>query len=352
MDTIKISLLIVGSIIGAGFASGKEIYQYFAKFGSVCFILLPILFLVLFFSILLLLKLGQKLKINYINELNGKLFKNKNTINIFTFLTFLILSAAMFSGIYNLFLIYFNFLNKYFLIFLCVILTYFLSFVNIKTFSLISNIIVPIIIVLMCINCGSIVLNLDCFTIQPSFSFIAIILPFLYAFQNVFLSSFVIVKSAKTLSKSSCFFVSLISSTILTLLLLLGCLALLKCPMPYSSLPFVETANSLGKTFGIFYGVVMFFAVITTYITTLTTLQEFFGGKKFYNKKIFMIILVCVLGLFDFKVFVKNLYPIIGIIGFLYLAACKSLLNKTSAEDRQNFYTPKTKYTAPKKQSS
>lgn len=34
VETLKILFVIIGTIIGAGFASGKEIYLFFAKYGG------------------------------------------------------------------------------------------------------------------------------------------------------------------------------------------------------------------------------------------------------------------------------------------------------------------------------
>ena len=56
MKQFKIVLLIIGTIIGAGFVSGKEISSFFSIFGYYSFIfILPIFFLLYYFINKLLL---------------------------------------------------------------------------------------------------------------------------------------------------------------------------------------------------------------------------------------------------------------------------------------------------------
>lgn len=341
MNIIKVSFLIIGTIIGAGFASGKEIYEYFVVYGNNCLFTLPILFISFFICIFLLLKIGQKTKIKYIDELNGKLFNNKRIINIFTFFTFLILNSAMFSGFLNIIKIYFPNFNTIFAIFICILFTILLSNINLKLFTYLSFIIVPFMIILMIINDCKI-LQLTSNISKSMLSIISILMPVLYVFQNVFLSSFVIVKSAKDLSNRQCVLTAILTSSVICFLIGLSCIALLKSDYGMSEIPFAESALSINSTFGYIYGLVLVCAIITTCISTLTTFKEFFNGKKFYENQFVMISLIVILGLFDFSFIVAYLYPIIGCIGFVYIVFCYRYLHNEKYKRRYQV-SPKLK---------
>ena len=75
-------MLIVGTIVGAGFASGQEIVVFFAQYGFVSLIFGIPVFLFLFFGVKEFLSFGNK---NYCVD-----FKNKKFFNIFEGISFLI----------------------------------------------------------------------------------------------------------------------------------------------------------------------------------------------------------------------------------------------------------------------
>ena len=62
MRLIKISFVIIGAKIGAGFASGKEIFEYFAKYGvySLFFVIPMFVFFLLVHFYLLKIWLKKK----------------------------------------------------------------------------------------------------------------------------------------------------------------------------------------------------------------------------------------------------------------------------------------------------
>ena len=64
--------LIVGSIIGAGFASGRELSLFFAEFGYSSLYFLPIVFVLFYYSFKLFLTVGSEHKYTNIFELNKK----------------------------------------------------------------------------------------------------------------------------------------------------------------------------------------------------------------------------------------------------------------------------------------
>ena len=75
MRQIKLILLIIGTIIGAGFVSGKDIAIFFSNYGYFSLIFIFPMFFLLYFIIFKLLIIGSKNKINNASDLNIVIFK-------------------------------------------------------------------------------------------------------------------------------------------------------------------------------------------------------------------------------------------------------------------------------------
>ena len=121
---LGISMSVAGGIIGVGFASGREIVSFFARFGLVsllyCF-LSGMAFFVLSYIILLINHENKKRK-NMKNIVKNVHIINKNSnkfafFDIFLFLSQIMICGAMFAGLYVLLNdLYFPHIHLYFLI--------------------------------------------------------------------------------------------------------------------------------------------------------------------------------------------------------------------------------------------
>jgi uncharacterized membrane protein YkvI len=38
VSTLKVAATYIGTVVGAGFATGQELLQFFSKFGSICYL--------------------------------------------------------------------------------------------------------------------------------------------------------------------------------------------------------------------------------------------------------------------------------------------------------------------------
>jgi len=328
MKIFKTTAFIIGSIIGAGFASGKEIFEYFAKYG-ICslFFVIPLFFFMYFFFFFFL-RFGKKIEDTQLKTTNQALCKNWklfnktfNPFNLILFFTFLILSSAMFSGLVALFETYFPNGSKFIYFLIAIIITIFLLSCSFKVFEKISNIIVPLIIICIILNVicslssGNFVTNFGITNILP--------LPFLslaYASQNAFFASFVITKLGKNLNINESKKVSFFVAGIICLLIILGILCFLFNPkLAYSEMPFAEVAIAINPIFSVIYAIILFGSIITTYATSITSLKEYFKSKKKYSNTILMLMFVVLLSLLDFGKIIGYLYPLIGAFGILYL---------------------------------
>lgn len=326
MSTIKSSFIIIGAIIGAGFASGKEIYEYFAKFGvASLFFVLP-LFFCFYYFINILLKLGQKQKNIHIAKINTNLlptYKNFSIFNVFMFITFLILCSAMASAMVALFKTYFPNISIFFIYFVILIISILLANMSLNKMSEIALFLIPVIILSIVICC---IFSISTKGIFLEFNNTIFLAPMTvgYSAQNIFLSSLTIIEIGKISKKEQNKKIALTVSTILSGLVMVCILCFITNPsLGKFDLPFVEIAKSIAPSFSILFGFVMFFSVLTTYVSSLTSLHSYFDGKKKYNKPHMMYVLIVVLSLLNFGAIIEYLYPVIGIFGVIYIFHCR-----------------------------
>lgn len=327
MKVLKTSFVIIGAVIGAGFASGKEIFEYFAKYGIWSLLFVIPLFFCMYFFFYTYLNFGSKQKDFNLKESNKylcksiKIFnKNINFFDICLFLTFLIHTSAMFSGLIALFSTYlpsgYNFI--YFLISL--IITLILLKTSFKSFKLLSNLVVPLIIICLILN---VICSFNSGTFSTSFGITNVLpLPFLtivYASQNTFFSSFIIIKLGKDLTKKEQHLTSILTAVILSILIIFGILCFMFNPkLAYSEMPFAEVAIAINPIFSFVFAIILLGSIITTHATCLTSLKEYFKGEKKYNNTFLMLVLVILLSMLNFGKIVKYLYPLIGAFGIVY----------------------------------
>lgn len=326
MRVIKISAIIVGTIIGAGFASGKEIFEYFAKYGAKSIIFVIPLFFLLYCFIFSNLKYGNTygnlsfLERNKILGNYNKFSKKIDYFNIMLFITFLIYSSAMFSALNSLLQTYFDSLNKTVTVLLSIFVTFVLYKLSNNAFAIVSNFVVPLVIICVLITSiysfknGNFVSNFGINNVSP-----LVLLIVSYASQNIFFASFIIINFGKELSVQEQKKVSFLVSLIISILILIGIFCFLFNPnLVLSQLPFIQIAININPIFSIVFGIVLLFSILTTYSSSLKSLNEYFNGSKIYNKKIVMFILIILLGLCNFENIINYFYPIVGMFGIIY----------------------------------
>lgn len=327
MKVLKASAVIIGAIIGAGFASGKEIFEYFAKYGIVSLLFVVPLFFCFAFFINTYLKFGEKMQNLHLKQCTNLICKHKkifglnlNLCDIGLFLTFLVLCSAMFSALVSLLATYLPSGHKWLYFLIALVITIILSKTSFKNFNLLSNLVVPLIVVCIILNVicsfnsGSFTTNFGIKNILP--------LPLLslaYVSQNTFFSSFVIIKIGGNLSPKQRRQTSILTSFVLCILLTLGILCFLFNPrLAYCQMPFAEVAIAINPIFSVVFALILFGSIITTHATCLTSLKEYFKGEKKYNKTPLMLALIVLLSLFNFGTIVEYLYPLIGAFGLIY----------------------------------
>ena len=150
-NSIKAIFVIIGTIIGAGFASGQEIYSFFNIYQENGILGILISSFLIGISIYIILKKSSELKVNSYNELLEKSAISKNIkiilkfiINLFLLISFYIMVAgfgAYFKQEFNIP----NILTAIIILIIC----YITFMKNIEGIAKVNTIIIPVLIIIV-----------------------------------------------------------------------------------------------------------------------------------------------------------------------------------------------------------
>lgn len=358
-NTIKIVFVIIATLVGAGFASGKEIYSFFfiyQKFGilGIC-ISSTVISLVIHkvFKICLNSNVNTyKEFCEYIgNSLKNKLL-NKHTkktnipevlnyiVNIFLIITFYIMISGFSSFLQQEFCI-----NKIVGSLIIICLCYFVFLKNINGLIKISNFLIPILIVFFIYISmkNNILLNTskssntlfllstaDIFatqinSISTAYStnitpYIAIFKSILYSCYNCIILIPVLIPLKNFIGNRKNSFVCSIVTCILLIILSFAIYNLLlqgNSQIFGLEMPIIEIVKKYGSLYQYSYIIMIGISIFTTAISAgCGFLNNCSKNKKSFNKNLSI---MCFLGIFlsqiSFSLLVNLLYPILGIIG-------------------------------------
>ena len=317
-------MLIIGTIIAAGFCSGKEIETYFASYGFFSLFFIPLLFVLYYYIFKLFLSFGKKERFQNIYDLNKKIFvRGAKCSNVLLFFIYLIFTSAMFAGIREIGQNFSNFTSIIFLL-----LAFVIAFVVLlKPFDVlkkINSIFIPFLAAIMMILCVVAMFSFSKgnLAFQVEHGYLMFFNPVIYACQGLAVAYFILVKAGENLTdkqiKLSAFLSSflLCSMQILVIVVLNFMPELANNPMPLLTLAF--------KTYfplGIVYLFVLFVAILTTLFATSRSLAEITNTKiKNARLSAFLSLLFAfILSFFGFDKIIEYLYPVIGLIGFCIL---------------------------------
>lgn len=328
---IKQSLLVgavmFGSIVGAGFASGKEVWFYFAQFGWVCFPLIALAGALLFLLGYTFLEFGKRHGIETVQQMNNKMFGKFGILGeiIFIFSNFILLSA-MFAGANSLFdIVLSQDLYRFASVFTAVIAVL-ISWLGFEKMIKINLAVVPAMVLIIAVAFIYCVFHADGFTVPLTNGgervLSAIFFCILYVCSNLFFAGFIFARLGAKHSKK----INLAGSAVgagFMVLCLLGMVISIYLN-PYSSMsdmPLVYIASSISHTFGIFTLIVVWVGIATTAVSLVYTISIWLE-KYTHNFKLCSIA-VCIICLIisglGFGAIVSYCYPVLGIFGILFM---------------------------------
>ena len=315
--------LITSSIIGAGFASGRELSLFFAEFGYASLYFLPIVFILFYYCFKMFLIIGSRRHFENILDVN-KQINCSIFFNITIIAIFLIYAAAMFSGAVEV--LSSNLIEVPTFVFhiMIFIISFFVLRTGLKGLYKINIILIPLVILLLIIYSVYSTLNpvTDISYIPSSVN--AYILPvsiIIYVAGNMLLSYYILIQAGKDLNERQIKIVSFGATSIICFVILICIICLITngAVVMNASMPFVLLTLRLGEPFPILFMFVLFLGIITSLFTALHTVNSIFKSGQKNKTPLLCCSAVLLISLIGFEKIVNYCYPLIGFFGIILI---------------------------------
>ena len=330
-NVLKVVFVIIGTLIGAGFASGQEVYLFFFSYGMKGLIGILISSIIIGVVIYSTFNILNKYKINtYKDFLNILIPKNTKLkiianfiINIFILITFFIMIAG--------FGAYFEQeigINRLVGSLILAIITFIVFMTSIKGVVKVNELIVPILIgfifIIGIISIKNIhILNLENYVIRTNYTNFALSAVLYSSYNSILLIPVLITLNNYVKNKKQIFYISFISAIVTILLSVIIFLLLVRVDVDISKLemPVVYVVSNMFKILRYIYGVIILGSIFTTAISLgVSFLQNTAKNKKGYTQiSILMCITSVMISKFGFSNLVSLLYPIFGYLGLIQI---------------------------------
>lgn len=330
-NVLKVVFVIIGTLIGAGFASGQEVYLFFFSYGMKGLIGILISSIISGVVIYSTFNILNKYKINtYKDFLNILIPKNTKLkiianfiINIFILITFFIMIAG--------FGAYFEQeigINRLVGSLILAIITFIVFMTSIKGVVKVNELIVPILIgfifIIGIISIKDIhILNLENYVIRTNYTNFALSAVLYSSYNSILLIPVLITLNNYVKNKKQIFYISFISAIVTILLSVIIFLLLVRVDVDISKLemPVVYVVSNMFKMLRYIYGVIILGSIFTTAISLgVSFLQNTAKNKKGYTQiSIIMCITSVIISKFGFSNLVSLLYPIFGYLGLIQI---------------------------------
>lgn len=333
---LKVICTLIGTFIGAGFASGKEIYLFFFKYQVYGILGIIVSAIFIGYIIYKVLNISKRNDICNYNEFLNYLIKNKlikiiliNIIDVFLIISFCIMVSGFSAFIYQEFNI--NIIIGFIFMLICSYCAFKRKATGIIK---INNILIPIIIfiiffiVIKKVNLYELNfingLNGEGFNINnwkiENFKFL--IFSILYANYNLLtIIPIVVTMSNVTKNKKKIKYISIICSIIIFILSMsiFAILSQSNFNITNLEMPVVFIVGRYGIFYKYIYCLVVGIAIFTTAISVgYGYLQNYENNKEKYNKKIILLKLCSIIAIpIGFSKLIELLYPIFGGIGLV-----------------------------------
>lgn len=339
---LKIVFVIIGTIIGAGFASGQEIWLFFNQYGNLGAIGIIVSCSLSGLIIYQVFRISEKTRVASYDELLKKISKNRvfnQAISIIISLFLLVSFYIMVAGMSALFHQEFGF-PIWACSILMAIFCYLVLQKDMKGIMTVNSILIPALIAFIFYlgiqNLNFTVSYLETRTLESQDSWQWLISSILYAsYNSIMLVPMLIELKSYITSKAKAKRVGCICAIILTLLgISLFSLLLRGNEKVYGlELPMIEIVKDFGKVYSYLYIGVVVTAIFTTaisagygFLKNQVNRKQFSKGnvikrEKQYYQKVLLVICISapVVANIGFSNLVSKLYPMFGILGLVQI---------------------------------
>lgn len=328
LNICKIGFTYVGAVIGAGFASGQEIFQFFVRYGERGFwgiFLAAALFII---GGIICLQLAKRLRVNHYYQIFYKLLgRGQGLVVDLIYIIFILGSiSVMLAGSGTIFqkALALNYNVGVLLTLLLVIVT---IFTGVKGILVINTILIPVltlVITYTSVNGLSISGQSAMLSCQETV-FPWYLSAIMYVAFNVFMSLAIMsVIGTEKRNQKVLIAGGILGGGLLGLILLLmgGVMFLHGSEIQNLEMPMLKIVDLFQPELYFVYMIGMWFAMITTAVAhTYAFVQRIMPLSKlsYYNSTMLTIIVVLPLTRFGFANLVKFLYPVYGIVTLIVL---------------------------------
>ena len=305
--------LILGTVIGSGFSTGKEVVVFFSRFGYYSLFFIPLAGVLFYFTFYFLMTKGLK-------KIRGK--SNSKFIPILMLICCTVFSASMFAGIGNCTLSSPKIIEIILLV-LVFILCFFACFKKMKFLSVTNLILIPLLLLIILIFFICEIPNASFVSLPKTNHVVGIFggafFCVLYIILNVSLSSIVIAKSGEGLTKKQIRLVSLVSAIALSVfILLINILVICNYDLISADMPLLALSSGV---FSFLLRFVIMVGCLTTLLSTIYIAADSCRSLKIRDRFIFIIcsILPFIISAIGFSSIVSWLYPFVSFLGVFIL---------------------------------
>ena len=347
-NIFKVIFVIIGTLIGAGFASGKEIYLFFFSYGIkglIGIIVSSILMGITIYKTLVIVdnfdikNYKEYLEVFIRSKKERKYFNLKNIINtiinIFILITFFIMIAG-FGAYFGQEIGISNIIGSIIL----ATLTFIVLMTSVKGVIKVNEILVPILIIFVVIigilNLKNIpILQLDKYIIRTNNSNYILSAILYCSYNSILLIPVLITLKDYIKNRKQIGIVSILSTTITIILSVMIFLILAKVDVDITKLemPAVYVVSNMFKSLRVIYGFIILSSIFTTAISLGNSfIQNISKNRKSYPQiALIMCITSVLVSQIGFSNLINFLYPIFGYLGLIQILG--NILKKTSKTD-------------------
>lgn len=347
-DIFKVVFVIIGTLIGAGFASGQEVYLFFFSYGIKGLIGIVVSSVLMGVTIYKTLAFVDAYNIKNYKEYLELFIKPKKqekylnlkniiniVINVFILITFFIMIAG-FGAYFEQEVGISNIVGSIVL----AVLSFVVLMTSVKGVVKVNEILVPILIIFLVVigilNLKNIpILELNKYIIRTNESNY-ILSGILYCSYNSILLIPVLITLKNYLkTKKQIGIISFLTTIIIIVLSVMIFLLLIKVDVDITKLemPVVYVVSNMFKSLRIIYGFIILSSIFTTAVSLgYSFLQNTSKNDKSYTQIALVMCITSVLvSKIGFSNLINSLYPIFGYLGLIQILA--NILKKTSKTD-------------------
>ena len=324
--TILIAAMLFGSVVGAGFASGKEIFFYFGRFGNFAFIFAFLAVALFGVFCYVFLMLGKKFALNTLQQTSNVLFgKLASLAELVLVCGNLVLLSSMLAGSNSLFNLALPTLPIHVASILTGLCSLFIVFKGFKWLVRINELLAPaILFVIFLLLILTVSAGFKFMPPPPQTSLLGALSPIvssiLFVCGNIFFVGFVIAKYGQNCTKKQALCGSVLAGTLLLICIIIELIILFLAPQSTTSdMPLMYVATLAGTFPKVITLIVIATSILATasimHYTITDYLQTFIKNKLL--AALIVLIAAFILSLLGFSNIITYVYPILGALGVI-----------------------------------